>query len=145
MKDTITVQYHDEIEDSLLQFAVIIAVYNHQYIYVQHKERQTFEFPGGRRELNESILERAKRELYEETGALEFELTPICVYSVQGKTRANLNGHQTYGMLYKAEVHQLGQLPDSEIEKVILSDTLPTSWTYPEIQPYLLEKYQSGM
>ena len=35
---------------------------------------------------------------------------------------------------------QLGELPPLEIEKVELFFTLPQSWTYPEIQPPLIEK-----
>ena len=31
----------------------------------------------------ENILETAKRELQEETGAIKFEIKPICVYSVK--------------------------------------------------------------
>jgi len=144
MSNKIKVLFHQEVEDSLLEFAVIIACYKQHYIFVKHKKRQTLEFPGGHREKNESILECAKRELYEETGAVDFKLTPISIYSVQGKTIANLNGHQTYGMLYQADIFKLGELPDLEIEKIIISDTFPTHWTYPEIQPYLLEKFQSG-
>lgn len=29
----------------------------------------------------------------------------------------------------------------SEMEKVVLMDTLPESWTYPLMQPKLIEKY----
>ena len=139
----VDVHFHTNVKDSLLQFAVVIARYKNQFIFVKHKQRDTLEFPGGRREMNESIIDCAKRELYEETGALEFELTPISIYSVKGKTRANLNGNETYGMLYKANITKLGDLPKSEIEKIIITTSLPTQWTYPEIQPYLLKKYKS--
>ena len=37
------------------------------------------------REVGEDILETAKRELQEETGAIQFDIKPICVYSVTGK------------------------------------------------------------
>ena len=30
---------------------------------------------------------------------------------------------------------------DSEMEKVVLLDELPSEWTYPLIQPKLIEKY----
>ena len=29
---------------------------------------------------------------------------------------------------------------DSEIEKIVITDTLPDNWTYPTIQPYLLKE-----
>lgn len=50
------------------------------------------------REENENILETAKRELYEETGAIDFKIKPICVYSVIGKNRVNDTGEELYGM-----------------------------------------------
>ena len=135
----VEVEFHQEVEDHLLTFAVIIAFYKGQYVLCQHKDRDTFEFPGGKRETGESILECAKRELYEETGAMKFELSPVGIYSVTGKNRANVKGGTTYGMLYKAEVFEMGALSSiSEIKKVICTNILPTSWTYPDIQPYLL-------
>ncbi|MFR7445451.1 MAG: NUDIX domain-containing protein [Sellimonas intestinalis] len=43
---------------------------------------ETYEVPGGHREAGETIDETARRELYEETGATDFDLFPVCVYSV---------------------------------------------------------------
>lgn len=34
----------------------------------------------------------------------------------------------------------LGQIPPLEIERIELFDSLPNNWTYPEIQPKLLQK-----
>ena len=81
------VKFYDSVDDSLLKFAVIISRSNGKWVFCKHKERDTYEAPGGHRETGESILETAKRELQEETGAVRFEIKPICVYSVTGKTR----------------------------------------------------------
>ena len=81
------VKFYDTIDDNLLPFAVIISRSDNKWVICKHKERDTFEVPGGRREPGESIEETARRELYEETGALDFSITPVCVYSVTGKTR----------------------------------------------------------
>lgn len=143
MYNNVIVNFVDEIDDKLISFAVIIATYKNHFILVKHKKRDTVEFPGGRREVGETILDCAKRELYEETGAVDFTIEPICIYSVSGKTRANLTGGITYGMLYKATVSKLDVLPESEIEKIILYEELPDNWTYPDIQLYLLQKYKS--
>ena len=61
--------------------------------------------PGGHIEPNETIFETARRELYEEMGALEYDIFPVCVYSVTGKNRVNQTGEETYSMLFFANIH----------------------------------------
>lgn len=90
--------------DELLKFAVIISQSNGKWVFCKHKERDTYEVPGGHREAGEDILETDKRELQEETGAIKFEIKPICVYSVTGKTRVNDTGEETFGLLCFAEI-----------------------------------------
>lgn len=64
------VKFYDTVDDSLLKFAVIISQSNGKWVFCKHKERDTYEAPGGHREVGEDILETAKRELQEETGAI---------------------------------------------------------------------------
>ena len=136
----IEVRFYDEIEDSLLKFAVIISKTNGKWVFCKHKERDTVEVPGGHREPGETIEETARRELREETGAVEFNIQPICVYSVKGKTRANENlDDETFGMLFTADIFSFEEI-HSEIEKIIICDELVENWTYPLIQPKLLEE-----
>lgn len=136
----IEVRFYDEIEDSLLKFAVIISKTNGKWVFCKHKERDTYEVPGGHRESGETIEETARRELREETGAVEFNIKPVCVYSVKGKTRANENlDDETFGMLFTAEIFSFEEI-HSEIEKIIICDELVENWTYPLIQPKLLEE-----
>lgn len=73
----IEVKFYENVDDSLLKFAVIIAKTNGKWVFCKHKERDTYEMPGGRREAGETILETAKRELREETGAIDFTLKPV--------------------------------------------------------------------
>lgn len=134
------VKFYEKVSDELLKFAVIISKTNGKWVFCKHKERNTYEVPGGRRELGETIMDTAKRELTEETGAVEFEIKPVCVYSVKGKTRVNENGEdESFGMLFVADIFSFGQI-NSEIEKIIITDTLIEDWTYPLIQPKLIEE-----
>ena len=45
-------------------------------------------------------------------------------------------------MLYFAEITEFAKELHSEMEKVILMDEFPENWTYPLIQPKLIEKYK---
>ena len=140
-ENVMEVKFYDTVNDELLKFAVIISQSNGKWVFCKHKERDTYEVPGGHRETGENILETAKRELQEETGAVKYEIKPICVYSVTGKTRVNDTGEESFGMLYFAEITEFAKELHSEMEKVILMDELPENWTYPLIQPKLIEKY----
>lgn len=135
------VNFYDTVDDALLKFAVIISKYDGKWVFCKHKERNTFEIPGGHREPNEVILDTAKRELCEETGATRFDITPVCVYSVTGKNRVNQSGEETYGMLYFADIYSFEGELHSEMESVLLFDALPEQWTYPLIQPLLIREY----
>lgn len=136
------VKFYDSADDKLLNFAVIIARSNGKWVFCKHKKRDTLECPGGHREENEAIDDTAKRELVEETGAIKFSIHPLCVYSVVGKNRINETGEETFGKLYYAEIDSFEDELHSEIEKIVLLDSLPTNWTYPLIQPLLVKEYQ---
>lgn len=132
------VNFYEEVADELLHFAVIIAETEGKYVFCKHRERDTWEIPGGHREPGEIILDTAKRELYEETGAVDFEIRPICVYSVIAKD--NFDGQESFGMLYYADIKSFEEDLHSEIEKIMVTDQLPEKWTYPQIQPKLMEE-----
>lgn len=131
------VKFYDKAEDSLLKFAVIVSKHNGKWVFCKHKQRETLEVPGGHREIGEQIGETAKRELYEETGAVDFIIKPICVYSVISDDN---DAEETFGMLYFADINAFESKLHSEIEKIYLLDDLPSQWTYPLIQPKLIDE-----
>lgn len=131
------VRFYDSVADGLLKFAVILAKTEGKYVYCRHKDRDTWEIPGGHREPGETILDTAKRELYEETGALEFEIWPVCAYSV---TCSEGPGEESFGMLFFADIKTFEAELHSEIEEIEVTPDLPESWTYPEIQPELMKE-----
>ena len=62
-EEMIEVNFYDEVDDSLLEFAVIISKSNGKWVFCKHKERDTFEVPGGHRETGEKIEDTAVRDL----------------------------------------------------------------------------------
>jgi len=131
-----TVRFYDSVDDALLKFAVILAKTGGKWVLCKHKLRSTLEVPGGHREPGEDICSTAKRELVEETGAAAFRISPVCVYSVSRD-----GGEESFGGLFAADIFDFEPELHSEIEKIVLMDDPPTTnWTYPDIQPLLLEE-----
>lgn len=129
------VKFYESVEDSLLKFAVILARADGKWVFCKHRERTTLEAPGGHREAGETVDQAAARELREETGAKEFVIWPVCVYSV-----VRDGGEESFGGLYYAEIGAFDEI-HSEIEKIVLLAEPPEeNWTYPEIQPTLLRE-----
>lgn len=126
---TTKVSFFDKDFGCVFKYAVIVSHCDGKYIFVRHKDRDTFEIPGGKCEQGETIEQTAARELYEETGAEEFTLTPVCVYRLNN-----------FGMVYYAEITRLGDKPESEIGEVILTNDYPKNWTYPHVHPLIMKK-----
>ena len=133
--ENLSVSFYARVFEGLpLRFVVITARFCGKWVYVRHKDRDTYEIPGGHIEPGEDPPAAAKRELFEETGAVEFELFPVAVYSVEA------NGANSGGYLFFAEIRKLGNLPDYEMTERITLDGLPEKLTYPKIQPLLFER-----
>lgn len=118
------VNFYEQVEDEKLRFAVIISKTKGKWVFCKHKERNTYEAPGGHREPGETILQTAKRELQEETGAIDFNISPICVYSVIAED--NFDGEESFGMLYFANIRTFKKELHSEIEKILITEQQQT-------------------
>ena len=124
-------------------YADIISFCNGKWIFSKHKQRTTWEPQGGHIEKGETPLEAAKRELFEESGAVDFDIEPLCDYWVRG-TIDGVDKTGT-GQVFIANVRTLTELPDySEMEKICLFDFPPANLTYPhylhEIFPLAMQK-----
>lgn len=131
----IKVAFYDKAEDKLIRFAVIASKYKGKWVFCKHKNRSTFEIPGGHREEGETVIAAAVRELTEETGAKDFNIYPVCVYSVKED-----NAEESFGMLYYAEIFEFEAELRFEIESIHFFDEPPDKQTYPHIQPKLIEE-----
>lgn len=54
------VKFYENIADELLKFAVIFAKTQNKYVFCKHRDRDSWEVPGGHRENGENIMETAK-------------------------------------------------------------------------------------
>ena len=130
------------------KWADVVAFHNGKWLFSKHKDRTTWETQGGHIETGETPLEAAKRELYEESGAIEFDIEPLCDYWLIGKIDGiNIQGNS---QVYIAKVHSLGEIPQqSEMEQVCLFDSLPDNLTYLEVTnellPIVLEKLRGAV
>ena len=115
------------------KYVVILSEYQGKILLSQHKNRTTWETQGGHIEPGETPMEAARRELYEESGALEYEIAPLCDYwAGDPEDWAN-------GMVFRAVISKLGPLPESEMARVRTFDSLPENVTYPAITPVLFD------
>ncbi len=122
------------IKDSLLEYMVIAARHGGKWVIVRLKERCDWCFPGGHREKGETMDQAAARELYEETGARDFDITLLAEYGVDHGDRLS------WGSIYTAEIRSFDPLPeDFEIEEISMVEKFPLNNTrFPGIMPEMM-------
>lgn len=117
------------------KYVVVLSEYNGKILLSKHRNRTTWETQGGHIEPGEEPIEAAKRELYEESGAIDFDIEPLCDYRAGDKG----TGKFANGMVFHAVIRKLGDMPESEMARTKQFDSLPDNLTYPQITPVLFE------
>ncbi len=127
------------------RFVVIFAKYRDKWLYTRHTERRTWETAGGHIEPGETPLDAAKRELYEETGALQFQIRPLFDYHADNSSAKP--GDYAAGQVFLAEIETFGPMPEYEMAETSLWDSHPPidELTYPAILPILFRKIQDNL
>lgn len=115
------------------KYVVVLSEYNGKIVLSHHKERKTLETQGGHIEQGETPLDAAKRELYEESGAVDFEIKPLCDYRAWNEE----TGHGANGVVFRAVIREYGAIPESEMAEICEFAELPENLTYPAITPVL--------
>ena len=121
----------------VFKFVVVFSRMNGRWLFSRHRERSTWETQGGHIEPGETPLEAARRELYEESGARAFTITPMFDYW------AGDDEGSAVGAVFLAEITALDALPDSEMAEVRAFDGLPDEVTYPAITPMLFAEIRN--
>ena len=125
-----TVHPIDHFDDR--KYVVTLSYMDGKYLLSRHKDRTTWETQGGHIEPGETPLEAAKRELWEESGAVEYTIEPLCDYW------AGEENNWATGAVFRAEIKKLGPIPaGSEMAEVKLFDALPENLTYAYISTVL--------
>lgn len=117
------------------KYVVVLSHYQGQILLNRHKNRTTWETQGGHIEPGETPEQAARRELYEESGAVEFDIHYLCDYRAEHPQ----THHGANGAVFVAEIYTLGSIPESEMAKVRSFPELPDNLTYPEITPILFQ------
>ena len=118
------------------KYVVVLSRYQGKYLLSRHKERTTWETQGGHIEPGETPLQAAKRELFEESGAVQYQIQPLFDY------RAGDPWGESNGVVFMAEIEELGPIPQSEMAEVKAWELLPENLTYPAITPVLWKAWQ---
>ena len=111
------------------KYVVVLSRYQGKILLSRHRDRSTWETQGGHIEPGETPMDAARRELYEESGALEFDIRPVFDYWA-GDDKGGASGQ-----VFAAEIHLLGPLPQSEMAEIRAFDEVPPNVTYPAITP----------
>lgn len=119
-------------DNNMESIVVIFAKFEGKWLLCKHKNRETYEICGGHIESGESELDAAKRELYEESGAIAENIHKLGYYSFIS------NNITSYGGVFFANIKEIKSLPNFEMKEVKLFEKFPSNTTYPQIYQGLI-------
>jgi 8-oxo-dGTP diphosphatase len=122
------------------KYVVVLSEHNGKIVLSRHKKRTTWETQGGHIEQGETPLEAAKRELFEESGAVDFDIEPLCDYRAWDED----TGNGANGVVFHAIIRKFADIPESEMAEIREFSVLPENLTYPAITPVLSAYLSKG-
>ena len=111
----------------VINYVRMVTKHNGNFVLPFHKKSQKWDWVGGFVEKGENPLEAAKRELFEETGAVDFDIFPVFDHESFNEDGTHFNNARTYFVI----VHEFSDLLDgSEMEKIGFFDKIPDDFRY---------------
>ncbi len=123
------------LENATPEVVLIFAKYKGKWLFCKHKERTTYEICGGHVERGETPMQAAKRELYEESGAIA---KTMCFKGYVTKTD---DYSKQIMAIFSAEIKSFDSLPNYEMKEKQLFETFPQNTTYPETYEVILNHF----
>ena len=115
------------------KYVVVLTRYQGKIVLSRHRRRDTWETQGGHIEPGETPMDAARRELWEESGASDYDIAPLCDYWAADETSS------ANGQVFVADVRRFDRMPESEMKEIGFFSSLPDQLTYPDITPRLFE------
>lgn len=115
------------------KYVVTLTRYQGKIVLSRHHSRDTWETQGGHIEPGETPMDAARRELWEESGAIDYDIAPLCDYRAADETSS------ANGQVFVADVRRFDRMPESEMKEIGFFSSLPDHLTYPDITPRLFE------
>lgn len=110
-----------------IAYVWMIVKYKEKFVLSWHRKSKKWDNVGGHVEENENPLAAAKRELFEETGAVDFDNIPICDFKAFREDGIFNNNGRTYFVIAR----EFSNLPEgSEMDKIGFFDEIPEDFRY---------------